>query len=139
MPGNKETWWWDENVQKIIESKKKQFEVLQKSRRRKDWMNYKRLFKEAKYVVSKAKFKRYDDLYERLETKESEKEVFRLAKVKEIRSKDYHYVRRNGEIVLWCRYFMEKETYSSMEIVEDLGKRNRQKNKRKNISNKEPV
>ncbi|XP_050521945.1 uncharacterized protein LOC126894749 [Daktulosphaira vitifoliae] len=75
MPGNIEN--WDEDVPEIIESKKKQFKVWQKSKRRKgDWMEYKRLCKETKCAVSKAKFKRYDELYDRLGTKEVDKEIY---------------------------------------------------------------
>ncbi|XP_050527792.1 piggyBac transposable element-derived protein 3-like [Daktulosphaira vitifoliae] len=58
MLGNKETWWWDEDVQKIIESKKKQFKVWQKSKRRENRMEYKRLCKEAKCANKNAMSRR---------------------------------------------------------------------------------
>jgi len=45
-----------------------------------------------KSLVSKAKFNRYDELYEGLETQEREIEIYRLAKVREKRSRDYQNV-----------------------------------------------
>ena len=44
--------------------------------------------------MSKAKLKKYDELYERLGTKEGEKEVYRLAKEREKQSRDFRNV--------WC-------------------------------------
>jgi len=42
------------------------------------------LCKEAKRAVSKTKFKRYYELYDKLGTKEGEKEIYKLAKVRKI-------------------------------------------------------
>ena len=44
---------------------------------------YKKVKKEAKKVVSDAKCKAYEDLYNRLETREGEKDIFNLAKIRE--------------------------------------------------------
>ena len=44
--------------------------------------------------MSKAKLKKYDELYERLGTKEGEKEVYRLAKEREKQSRDFRNVWR---------------------------------------------
>nr|GFC92957.1 retrovirus-related Pol polyprotein LINE-1 [Tanacetum cinerariifolium] len=81
LPENKETWWWDEEIQRVVASKKKQFKLWQKSRKREDWVEYKSVCKKVKSAVSKAKLKRYDELYERLGTREGEKEIYRLAKI----------------------------------------------------------
>ena len=93
-PQDKQTWWWAEEVQEIISKKKIQFKKWQKNREREDWVEYKSLSKAAKSAVSKAKLKKYDELYERLGTKEGGKEVYRLAKEREKQSRDFRNV--------WC-------------------------------------
>jgi len=50
---------------------------------REDWIEYKNLCKIVKSAVIKARLYRYDELYERLRTQEGEKEIYRLAKVRE--------------------------------------------------------
>jgi len=56
---------------------------VSKKRRREDWGENKSLGNKANKAVRKAKFKKYEELYDRLETNEGEKEVYRLAKVRE--------------------------------------------------------
>lgn len=59
-----------------------------KSRRKVDWVLYKKLCKEDKSAISKAKFQRCE-LYERLGTKEGEEKVYRLAMIRKKRSEDF--------------------------------------------------
>ncbi|KAL4142691.1 hypothetical protein QTP88_005101 [Uroleucon formosanum] len=63
-------------------------------RKREDWVEYKSVCKIVKSAVSKAKLKRYDELYEGLRTREGEKEIYRLAKVRVKRTRDLQNV--------WC-------------------------------------
>jgi len=72
MRGNKDSWWWDEKIQRVVASKKNKFKVWQNSRKRENWIGTKSLAKKPKSVVSK-KLKRYDELYKCLGTKEGEK------------------------------------------------------------------
>ena len=84
--GDRETWWWNEEVQESIKEKK-------------------------------AKERSYDNLYARLETKEGEKELYRLARKRNRAGKDvqnarvikdeYGNVMVNSESVLkrWKEYF----------------------------------
>ena len=79
-----------------------------------------------------AKGRVYNDLYARLETKEGEKELYRLARQRDRAGKDVQHVRVikdengnfmvNSEAVLnrWKEYF-EKRT---RKITETLGQRN---------------
>lgn len=83
MPQDKQTWWWAEEVQEIISKKKIQFKKLQKNRESEDWVEYKSLSKAAKSAVSEAKLEKYNELYERLGTKEGGKKVYRMAKERE--------------------------------------------------------
>lgn len=47
----------------------------------------------ANKAVSIAKYESYDDLYAKLETKEGEKGIYRLAKVREMQTKELDHVR----------------------------------------------
>ena len=109
LPQDKETWWWDNEVQEIVLKKKAQFKKWQKDRRREDWLEYKKLNKEVKSVVREAKFRKYDGLYESLGTKEGEKEIYKLAKIREKRSRDFQYV--------WCIKGEDKEVLTRHEDV----------------------
>ena len=89
IPEHKQTWWWDEEIQRVVACKKKQFKVWQKSRKREDWVEYKSVCKIVKSAVNKAKLKRYDELNEQLGTREGEKEIYRLARVRDKRTRDF--------------------------------------------------
>ena len=77
--GDKETWWWNEEVQKSIE-KKEAKKAWDKTRNENTKKVYKEKKSRAKKVVAMSKGCVYDDLYARLETKEGEKELYRLAR-----------------------------------------------------------
>ena len=78
---------------------------------------YKTARKQAKREVAKARNKAYKELYEKLETKEGENEVFKVAKQRNRQSKDVQQVRvinsKTGEILMveekvkqrWKEYF----------------------------------
>jgi len=70
------------------------------------------LCKEAKRAISKAKFKQYDELYDKLETKKGKKEIYRLAKVVEKRFKDFQKA--------WCIKSVDKRVLTN---DEDMKKR----------------
>ena len=115
--GYREAWWWNEEVQKSIKEKKKAKKALNKTRNK----NIKKIYKEkkskAKKAVAMAKGRAYDNSYARLETKEGEKELYRLVRQKNTAGKDVQHVRIikdenayvmvNSEAVLkrWKEYF----------------------------------
>ncbi|MCJ8739544.1 hypothetical protein PDJAM_G00048350 [Pangasius djambal] len=69
---DKEIWWWNEEVQDSIQRKN-----LAKKR----WdMEYKELQRRVKREVFKAKQEAYDELYTRLDTREGQKGLYRLAR-----------------------------------------------------------
>ena len=74
MGNEKETWWWNEEVHKSINKKKEVKKAWKKIRDEKS---------KAKKAVAMAKGHVYKDLYARLETKEDEKELYRLARQRE--------------------------------------------------------
>ena len=102
--GDKETWWWNEEVQKSIKEKKKAKKAWDKIRDENTKKIYKEKKNKAKKAVAMAKERAYDDLYARLETKEGEKELYRLAKQRDRAGKDVQHVRvikdENGNVMV---------------------------------------
>ena len=114
---DRETWWWNEEVQESIKEKKEAKKTWYKIRDE----NTKKIYKEkkikAKKAVAIAKGHAYDNLYQRLETKEGEKELYRLARQRDKTGKDVQHLKvikdengndmANSEAVLkrWKEYF----------------------------------
>ena len=122
--GDRETWWWNEEVQESIKEKKEAKKALDKTRNENTKKIYKEKKSKAKKAVAMAKERVYDDLYARLETKEGEKKLYRLASQRDRAGKDVQHVRvikdENGNIMVnseavlkrWKEYFeklMNKE------------------------------
>ncbi|KAK3522406.1 hypothetical protein QTP86_009978 [Hemibagrus guttatus] len=114
---DKETWWWNEEVQDSIQRKrlaKKKWDRTEENRQ-----ECKELQRRVKREVSKAKLKAYDELYTRLETREGEKDLYRLARQRDRDGKDVQQVRvikdRDGRVLTseesvqrrWKEYFEE--------------------------------
>ncbi|KAK3552787.1 hypothetical protein QTP86_022599 [Hemibagrus guttatus] len=76
---DKETWWWNEEVQDSIQRKRlaKKWDMEWTEENRQE---YKELQRRVKREVSKAKQKACDELYTRLDTREGEKDLYRLAR-----------------------------------------------------------
>ena len=115
--GRRETWWWNQEVQKKLKDKKKAKKAWDTIRDDASKLAYKTARKQAKREVAKARNKAYEELYEKLETKEGENEVFKIAKQKNRQSKDVQQIRviksKIGEILMeeekvkqrWKEYF----------------------------------
>ncbi|KAK3557740.1 hypothetical protein QTP86_000310 [Hemibagrus guttatus] len=116
---DKETWWWNEEVQDSIQRKwlaKKKWDMDRTEENRQE---YKELQRRVKREVSKAKQKAYDELYTRLDTREGEKDLYRLARQRDRDGKDVQQVRvikdRDGRVLTseesvqrrWKEYFEE--------------------------------
>ena len=91
--GDRETWWWNEEVQESIKEKKEAKKAWDKIRDENSKKIYKEKKSKAKKAVAMAKGRAYDDLYTRLETKEGEKELYRWAKQRDRAGKDVQHVR----------------------------------------------
>ena len=116
--GDRETWWWNEEVQESIKEKKEAKKAWNKIRNENIKKIYKKKKSKAKKAVAMAKGRAaYDDLYARLETKEGEKELYRLARQRDRAGKDVQHVRviknENGNVMVnseavlkrWKEYF----------------------------------
>jgi hypothetical protein len=84
---SKETWWWNEKVQNAIK-KKECFRHMHLDRSVNNVERYKVAKKTTKQAVSEARGQMYDGLYQRLGTKEGEKNIYRMAKSRERKTRD---------------------------------------------------
>ncbi|KAK3533362.1 hypothetical protein QTP70_018785 [Hemibagrus guttatus] len=116
---DKETWWWNEEVQDSIQRKRLAKKKWDMDRTEDNRQEYKELQRRVKREVSKAKQKAYDELYTRLDTREGEKDLYRLARQRDRDGKDVQEVRvikdRDGRVLTseesvqrrWKEYFEE--------------------------------
>ncbi|KAK3511415.1 hypothetical protein QTP70_007327 [Hemibagrus guttatus] len=116
---DKETWWWNEEVQDSIQRKRLAKKKWDMDRTEENRQEYKELQRRVKREVSKAKQKAYDELYTRLDTREGEKDLYRLARQRDRDGKDMQQVRvikdRDGRVLTseesvqrrWKEYFEE--------------------------------
>ncbi|KAK3569392.1 hypothetical protein QTP86_027817 [Hemibagrus guttatus] len=75
---DKETWWWKEEVQDSIQRKRLAKKKWDMDRTEENRQEYKELQCRVKREVSKAKQKAYDELYTRLDTREEQKDLYRV-------------------------------------------------------------
>ncbi|KAK3512263.1 hypothetical protein QTP70_002277 [Hemibagrus guttatus] len=116
---DKETWWWNEEVQDSIQRKRLAKKKWDMDRTEENRQEYKELQCRVKREVSKAKQKAYDELYTRLDTREGEKDLYRLARQRDRDGKDVQQVTfikdRDGRVLTseesvqrrWKEYFEE--------------------------------
>ncbi|XP_071674469.1 uncharacterized protein [Lolium perenne] len=95
----KDTWWWNDEVQKVIREKKDCFRCLYLDRSAANMEKYKMDKKAAKRAVSEARGRAYEDLYQRLNTKEGERDIYKMAKFRERKTRDVNEVKciKDGE------------------------------------------
>ncbi|KAI5090362.1 epoxide hydrolase 1 [Silurus meridionalis] len=100
---DKETWWWNEEVQESIRRKRLAKQKWDRQRDEKSdeksRQENKEMWQQVKRDVAKAKEKAYEELYERLDTKEGEKDLYRLAWQRDRAGKEVLQVRvvKDGE------------------------------------------
>ncbi|KAK3542091.1 hypothetical protein QTP86_013424 [Hemibagrus guttatus] len=116
---DKETWWWNEEVQDSIQRKRLAKKKWDMNRTEENRQEYKELQRRVKREMSKAKQKAYEELYTRLDTNEGEKDLYRLARQRARDGKDVQQVRvikdRDGRVLTseervqrrWKEYFEE--------------------------------
>ena len=118
--GNRETLWWNEEVQESIKEKKEAKKAWDKIRDENTKKMYKEKKSKAKKAVAMAKGRAYDDLYARLETKEGEKELYRLARQRDRAGKDVQHIRvlkdENGNVMVYSETVLKrwKEYFEKM-------------------------
>ncbi|KAK3570432.1 hypothetical protein QTP86_019316 [Hemibagrus guttatus] len=140
---DKETWWWNEEVQDSVQRKRLAKKKWDMDKTEENRQEYKELQCRVKREASKAKQKAYDELYTRLDTREGEKDLYRLARQRDRDGKDVQQVRvikdRDGRVLtnlekaydrvpreeLW--YCMRKSGVAEkyVRVVQDMYERSR--------------
>ena len=90
MKQGKETWWWNEDVQGSIQTKKLAKITIDKDNNEENKAAYKTAKKEAKKSVAIANARAYARLYGDMDTTEGQKKVLRMATEREKNSKDIY-------------------------------------------------
>jgi hypothetical protein len=89
----KDTWWWTKDVQKAIKEKKECYMSLFHDRSAVNIERYKVAKKTTKRAMNKSMGRAYDDLYRRLSTNEGEKDVYKMARIRERKTRDLNQVK----------------------------------------------
>ena len=84
----KETWWWNQQVKESTKAKKDAFKKWQLSGEEQDHEQYKVEKRESKKDVAIAKENGYEDLYQKRESREGTYMSYKLAKMRNRRTKD---------------------------------------------------
>jgi hypothetical protein len=93
----KETWWWNDEVQRATKEKKECFKRLHLDKIATNIEGYRLAKRSAKRAVSVAKGQDFDDLYQRLGTKEGE-DIYRIARIRERKIRNINQIKciKNG-------------------------------------------
>ena len=84
----KETWWWDQQVQEAVKAKKESFKNWRTTGNELDKEICKERRKTAKIYVTKARDLAYEDMYEKLNTREGQTLIYKLANTRKRRALD---------------------------------------------------
>jgi len=123
-PPYKDTSWWNEEVKVAIKIKRDSYRDLKKNCDGVSFERYKLAKKEAKKAVQNARAKVYKEVYEKFDTKEVEKDIYRFARIREGKTRDLRTVRcvkdedqkvlvRDEEIKERWREYFDKLFYGS--------------------------
>jgi len=83
----------NEGIKAVIKIKRDSYRDLKKNCDGVSFERYKLAKKEAKKAVQNARAKVYKEVYEKLDTKEVEKDIYRIAQIRERKTKDLYTVR----------------------------------------------
>ena len=83
-PREKETWWWNKEVQRCLREKKEAYKRLKDGSNHQAYKNK----KEAKRAVAKARGEVWREWYNNLEIKQGEENIFRIARTGAKQKKD---------------------------------------------------
>ena len=92
-PVGKEAWWWNEEVKGAIWTKHESYRNLKNEDDKDRYEKYKVAKKAAKRIISDSKARVHNDLYEKLRTREGERELYKIAKLRDRKGKDLNGVR----------------------------------------------
>ena len=85
---NKESWWWNQEIQVKGKAKRESYKTLHTCRNDENIEKYKIAKKEVRRVISETKIKVFENFYNRLDTKKEEKDIYKIAKSREKKTRD---------------------------------------------------
>ncbi|KAK9671053.1 hypothetical protein RND81_12G003600 [Saponaria officinalis] len=92
-PSGKDTSWWNDEVRQAIKTKRECYKVLGKCMSDENFEKYKEARRAAKKTVRDARAKVNQEMYAKLDTKEGEKDIYKLARIRDRKTKDIGRVR----------------------------------------------
>ena len=103
-PRDKETWWWNAEVQEKISLKRDAKRRYDGTGDNEDGETYRIAKKEAKAAVARARQESVEEAYKELETREGEKKIFKIAEARNKATKDITHIRqiKNEEGAIMC-------------------------------------
>ncbi|KAF7649691.1 hypothetical protein LDENG_00137530 [Lucifuga dentata] len=126
---DKETWWWNEEVQECIQRKRLAKKKWDTERTEESSQEYREMKRKVKVEVAKAKQRAYNDLYARLDSKEGETDLYRLARQRNRDGKDVQQVRvikdRDGNVLTGARSVMGRWKEYFEELMNEENERER--------------
>ena len=84
----RESWWWNDDVQKAVKEQRDSFKKWQSSRTTEDLSDYQENQTNAKKTVTTANDAGYDELYTKLDSREGQYMIYKLAKTRYRRTLD---------------------------------------------------
>lgn len=116
---NFDTWLWTDEVKMRVREKKRQYHVFLDDKTHVNWQKYHEAKRKAKKAVASARAIHYEEVYKKLDTRDGERDLFRLLKLRHKQTQDiekFHCVNdKNGEQIVgrpavlerWREYFEE--------------------------------
>jgi len=114
---SRETWWWNDEVQQAIKTKKECYKRWFKDKNETNLEEYRLSSRKAKKAVREARGVVYENLYQKLGSKVGEVGIYKLAKIREKKTRDLNQIKcikdENNNILVktedikkrWREYF----------------------------------
>ncbi|XP_066965751.1 uncharacterized protein [Macrobrachium rosenbergii] len=90
----RESWWWEEDIGKVVKDKKEAKKRWEESQSVEDRDRFREKNKVVKKMVAQAKAKAYDDVYNELGTKEGLNKMIKLSKARNKNTKDITHIKQ---------------------------------------------
>ena len=132
----KEGWWWDEDIEKVVKGKKEAKKRWEESQSNEDRNRLREKNKEVKKMVAQAKARAYDEIYDELGAKEGLNKMLKLSKARSKSTKDITHIKqikdRNGTVLKkeedilkrWREYFEQLLNEENERLIREDGQVN---------------
>jgi hypothetical protein len=126
---DKETWWWNKEVQECIQRKRLAKKKMDTERSEESKQEYKESHSKVKVEVAKAKQKAYDDLYARLDSREGDNDIYRMARQRDRDGKDVQQIRvikdKDGRVLTEASRVLQRWKVYFEELMNEENERER--------------